>query len=192
MNDTRPADLGRAPGPIRELADLLASRGTPLREEALSGAPRGDRTLHATTPIGIVRVWTNSGYWGVDVALPGVGGFVDADVWAACAEGRKLARFDQPPPKRAVAWVRSLLEAPSLPPYDADCLTRIAGERVAGQGPATGRTLAWLVVAHIVFVVVALWGAAAFDLAILRIMGSLGVVSLVVLLVRPALQRRRS
>ena len=32
----------------------------------------------------------------------------------------------------------------------------------------------------------------AFDLAILRIMGSLGVVSLVVLLVRPALQRRRS
>lgn len=192
MTDTPPVDLRRAPGPIRELAELLASRGTPLREEALTGAPRGDRTLHATTGIGIVRVWTNAGYWGADVALPGVGGFVDADVWAACADGKRLVRYNQPPTRRAVAWVRELLDAPTLPAYDADCLTRLALDRVAGQGPATGATLVWLVMAHVIVIVLALWGAAAFDLAILRIMGSLGVVSLVVLLVRPALQRRRS
>lgn len=32
----------------------------------------GDRTFHATTPIGVVRVWATRGFWASDVALPGV------------------------------------------------------------------------------------------------------------------------
>lgn len=103
MSDPTTPDLRRAPRPIRELAALLARRGTPLVEE--QPRPRsGDRIFHATTPIGVVRVWVTRGFWASDVALPGVAGFVDALVWESCRGGKPVSRLTMPAPPVSAAF----------------------------------------------------------------------------------------
>ncbi len=190
MTGPNPTPLRGAPRPIRDLGALLAERGTPLRDAEGVTVPRGDAEWHAHTPIGLVRVYRSRGFWSTDVALPGVNHYVPADAWAACPEGGRLSTMDRVPPAAAAAFVTDLLSAPQLPPYDAACLARVIEEREERRTTNAGPTLVWVIVIHVALIAVGWWGGVVHDIAVLRLMTGLAVVSLVGILLAPLVRKR--
>lgn len=180
-----------APAAVRRLTERLAGAGTPLVAAGISDPSPGDQLFYAPTHVGTVCVWSRGTVWGVTLAPQGTDTFVDVGVWDACVRGQKMA-FAPPPVQQQVEWVEQMLDQPSVPAFDRDCLRQKAAERAAQleRGPGAARIGGFLLLAA-VLVIAMMWGSAAFDLPILRVMAAFTAVSVMVGLGVPLIQRAR-
>lgn len=191
MSGGLPRGIEEAPKPVQHLAAILADRRAYLVSVPIKDAKPGDRLYTARTGFGQVRVWRNRGVWAVELAPVGMTEFVDAGVWRACADGTELG-IAPPSLAEQVAWIEGLLAARSVAQPDPSCLRDLAAERAAQPWAITGARL-WVLLAIAIPVLVgAVWAAATYDLAGVRIGASVLLGGLVVALARPYAHRSRS
>lgn len=123
------SDLSMAPIPVRNLAEWLADRGSPLVPQSLESPI--NQLLKARAQYG-VRVLADRGQWFVDLAPPGVDEFFNSAVWSSCLTGATVS-LELVPLAEQVAWIEEFLSDDSRRDYSVDCLRETRRKRAFGR-----------------------------------------------------------